>query len=229
MLCGSAVWHQTHLQAAHLVPACRRVQAQQALSVALNKVGELKHLTGDLAAAAEQYAAALALRRALLAATRRQWPQPQERGAAGGGSGGEPAAQPGEGEEACCSAALDLAASCLKLAGARQGLGAAEEAEVRRGGWCPQCSGRGMPCSCSAAKRARLPQQFAGAAGGGRGGAEPAGGRPGGPAATPAAQARQPASVRGGAAAAAAAVRRPWQQWRRQRRAVCRQPAGISA
>ncbi|PSC70221.1 zinc ion-binding [Micractinium conductrix] len=108
-------------------------EATQALSVALNKVGELRHLQGDLAAAAEQYAAALRLRRALLAARQRQWAgegsgEPRE-----GGSGAAAAAageEAGAGSEACCSAALDLAASCLKLSGARAGLGESGEAEA---------------------------------------------------------------------------------------------------
>lgn len=114
----------------HLLPS---LQAQQALTVALNKLGELHHLQGDLPAAAKLYARALALRRALLAATRRQW------GSGGDGGGQEGAAREGrraaeelegEGQEACCSAALDLAASCLKLSGARRALGDEAEAEV---------------------------------------------------------------------------------------------------
>lgn len=123
-------------------------EAQQALSVALNKVGELHHLQGDLGAAAEQYAQALQLRRGLLAATRRQWagsaPLAQAEDSRGGGGSGQAGSGAGfaaaaaggtaaaaeEGDEACCSAALDLAASCLKLAGARRGLGQAEEAEA---------------------------------------------------------------------------------------------------
>ncbi|KAL4450240.1 hypothetical protein ABPG77_010909 [Micractinium sp. CCAP 211/92] len=124
-------------------------EAQQALSVALNKVGELHHLQGDLGAAAEQYAQALQLRRSLLAATQRQWAQAAaqaQTAAASIGAGSQPAggkAKPAkavvgdaaamaaaEGDEACCSAALDLAASCLKLAGARRGLGQASEAEA---------------------------------------------------------------------------------------------------
>ena len=117
------------------LPPLAPSQATQALSVALNKVGELRHLQGDLAAAAEQYAAALRLRRALLAARQRQWAgegsgEPRE-----GGSGAAAAAageEAGAGSEACCSAALDLAASCLKLSGARAGLGESGEAEVRQ-------------------------------------------------------------------------------------------------
>lgn len=116
-------------------------QAQQALSVALNKLGELHHLQSDLAAAAELYDQALQLRRQLLEATRQQWQQAGEEAPAaaaqGGGqlsAGSEPAAGgQREGEDACCSAALDVAASCLKLAGARRGLGADAEAEVRMG------------------------------------------------------------------------------------------------
>lgn len=116
--------------------------------MALNKVGELHHLQGDLGAAAEQYAQALQLRRGLLAATRRQWagsaPLAQAEDSRGGGGSGQAGSGAGfaaaaaggtaaaaeEGDEACCSAALDLAASCLKLAGARRGLGQAEEAEA---------------------------------------------------------------------------------------------------
>ena len=120
-------------------PSPSALQAQQALSVALNKVGELHHLQGDLPAAAGLYAQALQLRRSLLAATQAQWPhagqqhQQQQQSAAG------PAAERtdleagggGEAGEACCSAALDLAASCIKLAGARRELDAlAPEAEV---------------------------------------------------------------------------------------------------
>lgn len=123
-------------------------QAQQALSVALNKLGELHHLQGDLAAAAQLYDQALQLRRQLLAATQQQWHQASAEAASGlaaaaprgGGANAagpvapvEPVAGDGggaEGQEACCSAALDLAASCLKLAGARRGLGADADAEV---------------------------------------------------------------------------------------------------
>lgn len=111
--------------------------------MALNKLGELHHLQGDLAAAAELYDQALQLRRQLLAATRRQWQhagvEAPAAAAQGGGelsAGSEPAAGGQglrEGEDACCSAALDVAASCLKLAGARRGLGADAEAEVRMG------------------------------------------------------------------------------------------------
>ena len=105
-----------------------RPQAQQALSVALNKLGELHHLQGNLAAAAQLYDQALQLRRQLLAATQQQWRQASaEPASAAAAAGGEGEA---EGQEACCSAALDLAASCLKLAGARRGLGADAEAEV---------------------------------------------------------------------------------------------------
>ena len=122
--------------------------------MALGKVGELRHLQGDLPAAAALYAQALALRRALLAATRAQWPAAETKGArqaAGGGGGaaaaaadaaaGEPGADADEGAEARCSASLDLAASCLKLAGAQLGLGAEAEAQVRgeAGGWARRC------------------------------------------------------------------------------------------
>lgn len=142
------------------------LQAQQALSVALNKVGELHHLQGDLGAAAEQYAQALQLRRSLLAATQRQWAQAaaQAQTATGSsGAGSQPAggtADPttavggdaagpaaAEGDEACCSAALDLAASCLKLAGARRGLGQASEAEASDTLCVTLCSGAGSPCA----------------------------------------------------------------------------------
>lgn len=126
--------------------------------MALNKVGELHHMRGDLAAAAEHYSQALQLRRALLTATQQQWhPQVEQQGAASrSGDDSEPAtvrstsstaaaaamaaaaaaAAAAEGNEACCSAALDLAASCLKLSGARRGLGDVQEAQVRgRTGW----------------------------------------------------------------------------------------------
>ena len=96
------------------------LQALQALSVAMSKVGELHHLQGDLPLAATMYEEALALRRQLLAAALLQLAE---------GEGGR------EGGAAHCSAALDLTASCIKLAGARHGIGgvAAEaEAEVRR-------------------------------------------------------------------------------------------------
>lgn len=98
--------------------------------MALSKVGELHHLRGDLAAAAGLYARALELRRSLLAATRAQWHreggdkevQQQQQQETEAGS---------EGAEARCSAALDLAASCLKLSGARRGLGSEGDADVR--------------------------------------------------------------------------------------------------
>lgn len=133
-------------------PLCSRLmhplQAQQALSVALNKVGELHHMQGDLETAAKQYAQALQLRRGLLAATRRQWAEAAPGGQAAGsrkcpgsqqaGSGDADAAvdsiteapAAAEGDEACCSAVMDLAASCLKLAGAKRGLGSGEAAEA---------------------------------------------------------------------------------------------------
>jgi hypothetical protein len=105
------------------------LQAQQALSVSLNKLGELHHLQGDLPAAAGLYARALQLRRSLLAATQAQWPprgqQQQQHSAAGPPVHADSdAGEAGEAGEACCSAALDLAASCIKLAGARRELDA---------------------------------------------------------------------------------------------------------
>ena len=87
----------------------------------MSKVGELHHLQGDLPLAATMYEEALALRRQLLAAALLQLAE---------GDKGR------EGVAAHCSAALDLAASCIKLAGARHGIGgmASEaEAEVRSG------------------------------------------------------------------------------------------------
>lgn len=101
--------------------------------MALNKRGELLHLQGDLGGAADQYAAALALRRTLLAATRLE----AEQTAASGGGSSEEQQQPAA--EAGCSAGLDLAASCLKLSGARRGLGGDAEAAVRSGGVCRAC------------------------------------------------------------------------------------------
>lgn len=120
-------------------------EAQQALSVALNKVGELYHLQGDLGPAAEHYDRALQLRRDLLAATQQQWHTGAEQGGGTGGGGGGGGQQAGEaatgaeamssaagaeGQDACCSATLDLAASCLKLSGARLGLGDGAQAEA---------------------------------------------------------------------------------------------------
>ncbi len=132
------------------------LQAQQALSVALNKLGELHHLQGDLAAAAELYQQALDLRRQLLDATRQQWQQAEPAAGSASSSIGGGSAEPasggeGESQEACCAAALDLAASCLKVAGARRGSGADDEAQVR---WAfalgPACSARRMRCTMCA-------------------------------------------------------------------------------
>ncbi|KAL4421602.1 hypothetical protein ABPG75_010893 [Micractinium tetrahymenae] len=154
---GDAASTLQHYQASVklLQAAGQDPEAQQALSVALNKVGELHHMQGDLEAAAEQYAQALQLRRGLLAATQRQWAHgvsaPHAAGSSSGGGGGgrqgdssaavagsaaaaaAAAAKEAAGDEACCSAALDLAASCLKLAGAKRDLGDATEAEALLG------------------------------------------------------------------------------------------------
>ena len=93
--------------------------------MALNKVGELQHMQGDVAAAAGLYEQALRLRRALLAATRQQWQAHAAPGEQAAAPAAAAASAPGaEGGEACCSAALDLAASYIKLAGARRELGA---------------------------------------------------------------------------------------------------------
>ncbi|KAL4854859.1 hypothetical protein ACK3TF_004544 [Chlorella vulgaris] len=94
--------------------------AQQALSVALNKVGELRHMQGQLPAAAALYEQALQLRRGLLAAT-----QEEEQAQAGAAADTADVAS----GEATCSATLDLAASCIKLAGARRELAANAEAQ----------------------------------------------------------------------------------------------------
>jgi hypothetical protein len=106
-------------------------QAQQALSVALNKVGELRHVQGELEEAAERYSQALELRRGLLAAAQRQ-------ACSQAGDGGGKGSEGSEATEGVCAAALDLAASCLKLAAARREGGQAALGQVR-GFWfrCP--------------------------------------------------------------------------------------------
>ncbi|KAI3430218.1 hypothetical protein D9Q98_004816 [Chlorella vulgaris] len=95
-------------------------EAQQALSVALNKVGELRHMQGQLPEAAALYEQALQLRRGLLAAT-----QEEQQAQAGSAAATVDVAS----GEATCSATLDLAASCIKLAGARRELAANAEAQ----------------------------------------------------------------------------------------------------
>lgn len=53
------------LQQAKFTPGFRALQAQHALSVCHNKLGDLRFVQGDLPAAREQYAAALGIRRSL--------------------------------------------------------------------------------------------------------------------------------------------------------------------
>jgi hypothetical protein len=80
-------------------------------------------MQGQLPAAAALYEQALQLRRGLLAAT-----QEEQQAQAGSAAATVDVAS----GEATCSATLDLAASCIKLAGARRELAANAEAQVRR-------------------------------------------------------------------------------------------------
>jgi hypothetical protein len=142
----------SYLSALSCRPGCplspSALQAQQALSVALNKLGELHHLQGDLPAAGGLYAQALQLRRSLLAATQAQWPPGgQQQQSAAGPPAEHAELEAGEAGEACCSAALDLAASCIKLAGARRELDAeGPEAPVSS----HVCLGESAGCLCAA-------------------------------------------------------------------------------
>jgi hypothetical protein len=132
------------------------MQAQQALSVALNKVGELRHMQGDVPAAAGLYRDAMGVRRELLAAAQGQQAQQGQRadapaaaqqqaaGTAPAEAAGAAGSRLAEGE-AACSAVLDLAASCVKLAGAELELGREQEAQV---------GGSGCQLSCLSVCRA---------------------------------------------------------------------------
>ena len=94
--------------------------AAQALSVTLNKIAEVHHAGGNVAAALPLYEESLALRRA-------RYAEHQGRGSGGGGGGGGSGAEAGS-ATAALAAALDVAVGEAKVADALQTLGDAPRA-----------------------------------------------------------------------------------------------------
>lgn len=107
-------------------------QAQHALSITLNKLGELHHMRGDLEAALPLYQQSLGIRRQRLAALALQQQQGQPGAAAVAAAREAQQAQQvqevGEAQQGqqlveqaeWCAAAVDVAVGCLKVADALQ-------------------------------------------------------------------------------------------------------------
>ncbi|GAB4813759.1 hypothetical protein N2152v2_000805 [Parachlorella kessleri] len=114
--------------AEHLQRAGGSQEAQQSLSVTLNKLGELHHVRGNLPMALDLYRQSLAVRRGRLQAALDAQDEAQ-RGQQGqrGGRGPEPRPEP-----EWAAAALDVAVGCLKVADALQASGEGPPSQAAR-------------------------------------------------------------------------------------------------